>query len=42
VPPNGCPECGGWLEDGVCDECGWDREDDEFDRDELGDDPEED
>lgn len=44
--PRRCPHCGAELElDGFCDACGYDEDDeddDNFDRDELGDDPEED
>ena len=41
-PHQVCPECGELLDDGVC-ECGYEEDDDfNFDRDELGDNPEED
>jgi len=43
--PRRCPTCNAELQDGYCDDCGYDADDDtdaDFDRDELGDDPEED
>jgi len=43
--PRRCPRCDEQLEDGYCDACGYDQgddDDDDFDRDELGEDPEED